>query len=218
MRRLLYVVACLACFMLSAVPVYAEEWTVYAPGIEKLEESPYVRIDIPVMADIDHYLDMELLDKATSSDADKATPSDGLSADIFVSLDSMSADMAVSDMVVGYMSDAFSKIGLLPYVMYRVDKYTYRMVYSNDLVYDIGSFSAPVVDYISYNSLSGIWNSGFEDDFSLVTNGYVVYSNFGNYPQLYSKDPYIVAILFLGILYFLFMILRSFFNSGKMSM
>ena len=88
-------------------------------------------------------------------------------------------------------------------------------MYADDLQYVNGVFSSPGADYISYDSRDYQWYSGTEGSFTLRTNGYIVYSDIGDYPVLARDSMYLYAVMFLGVIFLLFTLYRSFFNPGR---
>lgn len=111
------------------------------------------------------------------------------------------------------------------YVFFRVNDYEYRLVYGKELTFENGVFTGSDMNYIRYyRQSSGNYNydwllsSGYEGDFKLTPNGYMVYSNVGDlYPSMnggaYSYEVY--AIVFVLVLSLLFNIIHSFFFVGK---
>lgn len=111
------------------------------------------------------------------------------------------------------------------YVFFRVNDYEYRLVYGKQLTYENGVFTGSDMSYIRYYRQSSgnyyydwLFSSGSEGDFKLTPNGYLVYSNVGDfYPSMnggaYSYEIY--AIVFVLVLSLLFNIVHSFFFVGK---
>lgn len=196
MRRVIYVgIIYLLINALYCVPAFAADWEVYAPDVRA------VVVDSP---DIDF---------ATSSVASRSSaPRSGAS----VPYSSYTPyDSSISTSVVSYMSDVLPKLGNVSYVLFRSGQYTYRLVYADDLYFADGVFSSASADYISYDSRDYLWTAGVEGSFTLRTNGYIVYSDLGNYPVLARDAVYLYVILFLGVIFLLFVIYRSFFNPGR---
>ena len=77
------------------------------------------------------------------------------------------------------------------------------------------SFLLLALIIFSYDSRDYQWYSGTEGSFTLRTNGYIVYSDIGDYPVLARDSMYLYAVMFLGVIFLLFTLYRSFFNPGR---
>lgn len=103
------------------------------------------------------------------------------------------------------------------YVLFRQDRYYYRLVYSPDLVYENGVFSAPSdgCQYVRYYSYDSTVSSGNEGSFSLDVGNYTVYSDLDSpYPVLIQgvKNYEFKALIFSIVALFLFIVLRDIFK------
>ena len=79
------------------------------------------------------------------------------------------------------------------YVYWRSGQYVYSLAYSEALALSGSRFSADTVTVVSYQTSSG-YNSqatftvSEESDFTLSAGNYLVWSDLGSYPQLYSRE------------------------------
>lgn len=127
-------------------------------------------------------------------------------------------DSSISTSVIAYMSDVLPKLGNVDYVLFRHGQYSYRLVYADQMEYTGGDFSAATAEYVAYDSRYYTWSSGSEGSFTLRPGNYIVYSNLGAYPMLDAETVHTKLLLFLGAVFFLFVIYRSIFHPGKVSM
>ncbi|MDO4279633.1 MAG: hypothetical protein Q4C69_12465 [Lachnoclostridium edouardi] len=104
------------------------------------------------------------------------------------------------------------------YVMFREDRYNYRLVYSDSLEFENGRFTADSASYVRYYTYdSATWSYGEEGRFSLTPGSYVVYSDLGEmYPVLIEgvRHYEFETLLFLFALYLLFNVISKFFSVG----
>ena len=132
-------------------------------------------------------------------------------------------DGTISTTYLQYFKDMLVKLPYdTQYVFFRVDDYEYRMVYGDAIDFSNNVFSGDALNYIRYyrtNNYS-VWKleSGYEGNFRLTTNGYLVYSNVGDlYPSMnggvYTYAVY--ACLFVSVLTLLFNLVHAFFFVGK---
>lgn len=97
------------------------------------------------------------------------------------------------------------------YVLFRQDRYYYRLVVSPDLVYQNGRFSAPVdgCEYILYYSYDSTVSAGSEGAFSLAVNSYTVFTDLESpYPVLTEgvRGYEFKTVLFMLAVIFVFML------------
>ena len=208
MRRVFYVGVLYLLFnALYCIPAFAADWEVYPPDVR---EAALDRQDIDDDISFEEWQDQVASSSVASrSNAFRSSEPPSLYSSY------TPYDSSISTTVIQYMSDVLPKLGNVSYVLFRSGQYTYRLVYADDLQFTDGVFSAFDADYISYDSRDYRWYSGTEGSFTLRTNGYIVYSDIGDYPVLARDSMYIYAGLFLGVLFLLFTIYRSFFNSGR---
>ena len=103
------------------------------------------------------------------------------------------------------------------YVLFRQDRYYYRLVTSPELTYENGVFSAPVdgCEYVLYYSYDSTVSSGNEGDFSLDVGSYTVYSDLESpYPVLTQgvKNYEFKTLIYGVVVLFLFGVLRDIFK------
>lgn len=79
------------------------------------------------------------------------------------------------------------------YVYWRPGQYDYRLAYAEGLTLSGAYFTADTVTVVSYRTSNG-YNSqatfqvSQESGFTLQAGSYLVYSDLGSYPQLYSRE------------------------------
>lgn len=105
------------------------------------------------------------------------------------------------------------------YVYYRDGRYDWCLAYSGDLVLSGGVFTAPSVTMVTYNTDTDYrdqpsYSVSTESDFRLSAGDYLVYSDLGSYPDLYSREGDFYAQLISFILcsfglFYLFLRLRN---------
>lgn len=106
------------------------------------------------------------------------------------------------------------------YVYYRDGRYDWCLAYSSDLVLSGSTFSAPSVTMVTYNTNSDYqdqptYSVSTESNFSLSAGNYLVYSDLGSYPDLYSRrgDYYAELISFVLCGYGLFYLMLRLRNA-----
>lgn len=208
MRRVFYVGVLYLLFnALYCIPAFAADWEVYPPDVR---EAALDRQDIDDDISFEEWQDQVASSSVASrSNAFRSSEPPSLYSSY------TPYDSSISTTVIQYMSDVLPKLGNVSYVLFRSGQYTYRFVYADDLQYVNGVFSSPGADYISYDSRDYQWYSGTEGSFTLRTNGYIVYSDIGDYPVLARDSMYLYAVMFLGVIFLLFTLYRSFFNPGR---
>lgn len=213
MRRLIYVV--LFGLVLSAVgctPVFAADYTVYAPSFSEISDS----LSSPVSGEIND-TDFETWQEMIASPSD-ASPSSATYNIQLMSSYSGVYDGSISTSVLTYFRGMTEKLPPSShYVLFRQSQYIYRLVYGDNLVCNGNRFTGTDLMYITYDTRDYVLSSGNEVSFSLNAGNYIVYSDIGDiYPVLVEgvKNYEFKALLFLCTMYLLFVIVRSFFNVG----
>lgn len=225
MRRVIYVFLCVVLCALYCFPAFADDWEVYIPEPEDIAVPYYfpasVDVQDPVGGDEDEYdewADVDLInDLATGSDARAvSTPSNAAVGSPPVVYSSYAPyDSSISTSVVSYMEDLLPRLGMVDYVLFRSGQYTYRLVYSRDMVCAGGNFSAGDADYVLYDTRNYTLEHGKEGAFTLRASNYLVYSNVGDYPMLHSEAVYTWLLIFVAVVFFLFTLYRSFLSPGR---
>ena len=105
------------------------------------------------------------------------------------------------------------------YVYYRDGRYDWCLAYSSELVLSGSVFTAPSVTLVTYNTDANYQDQptyavSTESDFRLSAGDYLVYSDLGSYPDLYSREGDFYAQLISFILcsfglFYLFLRLRN---------
>ena len=105
------------------------------------------------------------------------------------------------------------------YVYYRDGRYDWCLAYSSELVLSGSVFTAPSVTLVTYNTATNYQDQptyavSTESDFRLSAGDYLVYSDLGSYPDLYSREGDFYAQLISFILcsfglFYLFLRLRN---------
>lgn len=122
---------------------------------------------------------------------------------------------SMSTSVVTYMGDVVPKLGAVHYVLFRSGQYTYRLYYSEDMVYDAFSFSAGDAQYIEYDTRYYTWSTGSETNFTLSAGDYLVYSDLGGYPMLDSDNIGIYLVAFVVVVCLLIYIFSRMFSPRR---
>lgn len=224
---------CLVLCLLYAVPCYAEDYVLdpesfSVPETETPIYDPYSALEWDEEDYEDGYEpDMELindLDDASPSNASKGgsvvyVTNNIAPASVYPSVD----DGSISTSILQYFKDIAVRLPYgSDYVLFRVNDYEYRLVYGDIITLSGTRFTGTGLSYVRYyrtNNYSVYYfDSGSEGNFSLETNGMLVYTNVGLlYPELtggvYRYE--IKACLFVLVLGFLFTLLHSFFFLGK---
>jgi len=78
------------------------------------------------------------------------------------------------------------------YVYWRENQYEYKMAYSDSLILTGNRFSGTNVTVITYNTYTtsttqATYYTATETNFSLFAGSYLVWSDLGNYPELYAR-------------------------------
>lgn len=197
----------LLCVVLSALyvfPSFADEWVLGEVRVEDDYTEDYIQ-DYSVASGSD----------ATASNATRSNADYGI---MLLSNHDPYDNGSISTSIVTYMSDVIPKLGNVHYVLFRAGQYDYRLYYSKELEYDgSGGFTASRADYIAYDSRYYTWNYGTESNFGLDAGSVMVYSDLGQYPMLSSGETSTWLLVALGAVYFLFVLLRSFFSPSKMT-
>lgn len=177
--------------------------------------------------------DMEIASRsdATRSDADRKDTYDfaRLTVNNVVAPSPASSypspdDSSISETVLQYFKDMLVKLPYnTQYVFFRVNDYEYRLVYGSSIVFSNNVFTGSDLNYIKYyrpDSYNSPWklSSGYEGDFTLSPNGYLVYTNVADlYPSMnggvYSHVLY--ACLFVLVVNLLYIIVHAFFSVSK---
>ena len=105
------------------------------------------------------------------------------------------------------------------YVYYRDGRYDWCLAYSSELVLSGSVFTAPSVTLVTYSTDTNYQDQptyavSTESDFRLSAGDYLVYSDLGSYPDLYSREGDFYAQLISFILcsfglFYLFLRLRN---------
>lgn len=124
-------------------------------------------------------------------------------------------ESSISTTVIAYMSDVLPKLGDVHYVLFRQGRYDYRLVYADEMSCENGVFTAQDAYYVAYNSEHSTWGQGTEGSFRLTAGSYIVYSDLAGYPMLASESVPVMLLGFLGAVFLLFTILRSWFSPQR---
>lgn len=127
-------------------------------------------------------------------------------------------DGNISTTYVTFFRDMASKLPMgTDYVFFRSGQYEYCMV-AGDLTWDGSMFTgSDLTQYLlvynsSYNSTYQFGTTAL-DTFSLATGGALVYSNLGNFPDLYERSDNIMGtLLFMMAVLTVMMIIRPIFS------
>lgn len=178
-------------------------------------------LSVPAYA-ADYVLSPEDVLEGEISDPNDGVVASGSDAIMLLSSYGSPYDGTISTTYTTYFKGVLEKLPpSMHYALFRPDQYSYRLVYSDDMVYQNGRFMAVDASYVNY--YVGNYNSriqvseGSEGAFSLSPNGYPVYSDLSDlYPVLYEgvKNYEFKALLFCFAFFILFTIAKSFFSSG----
>lgn len=144
-----------------------------------------------------------------------ATPSVALYSSDGPALYSSYSDVyegSISSSILDYFKGIVEKLEPdLHYVLFRQDRYYYRLVISSDLVYQNGVFTAPAdgCEYVLYYSYDSTVSAGQEGSFRLAVNSYTVYSDLESpYPVLTEgvRGYEFKTVLFMLAVIFVFML------------
>lgn len=195
----LVILCCLVMCVIHTFPVRADQWLLDEVHMEDDYKEDYLE-DFTIASGSD----------ATGSNADYGI--------MLLSNHDPYDNGSISTSIVTYMSDVIPKLGNVHYVLFRAGQYDYRLYYSKELEYDgWGGFTASRADYIAYDSRYYTWKFGTESNFGLDAGSVMVYSDLGQYPMLSSRETSTWLLVALGAVYFLFVLLRSFFSPSKMT-
>lgn len=150
-----------------------------------------------------------------------ATPSVALYSSDGPALYSSYSDVyegSISSSILDYFKGIVEKLGPdLHYVLFRQDRYYYRLVISPDLTYQNGVFTAPAdgCEYVLYYSYDSTVSAGQEGSFRLNVNSYTVYSDLESpYPVLTEgvRGYEFKTALFMFAVIFVFMLCDGIFK------
>lgn len=119
---------------------------------------------------------------------------------------------SISSSILDYFKGIVEKLEPdLHYVLFRQDRYYYRLVISPDLSYQNGVFTAPAdgCEYVLYYSYDSTVSAGQEGSFRLAVNSYTVYSDLESpYPVLTEgvRGYEFKTVLFMLAVIFVFML------------
>lgn len=194
MMRWKYGFIVLFCVVLSALyifPAFADQWVLGEVYLEDDYQEDY----------------LESYSVASGSDATGSNADYGI---MLLSNHEPYDNGSISTSVVTYMADVVPKLGSVHYVLFRSSQYGYRLYYSNGLeLAENGSFKASSADYVEYDTRYYTWNHGTESNFSLEPNAYMVYSDLGGYPLLAGESQPIWILVYMGAVYFLYIVIRA---------
>ena len=80
------------------------------------------------------------------------------------------------------------------YVYYRESQYEYCFAYSAEMLLDGTVFTAPSVSLVTYDTRRGTYQDqptytvSTQSNFRLDTDNYLVWSDLGDYPELYDRE------------------------------
>ena len=172
-------------------------------------------LSVPAYA-ADYVLSPEDVLEGEISDPNDGVVASGSDAIMLLSSYGSPYDGTISTTYTTYFKGVLEKLPpSMHYVLFRPDQYSYRLVYSDDMVYQNGRFMAVDASYVNNSRIQV--SEGSEGAFSLSPNGYPVYSDLSDlYPVLYEgvKNYEFKALLFCFAFFILFTIAKSFFSSG----
>lgn len=119
---------------------------------------------------------------------------------------------SISSSILDYFRGIVERLGPdMHYVLFRQDRYNYRLVISPDLVYQDGIFTAPAsgCQYVLYYSYDSTVSSGDEGPFKLSVNNYTVFTDLVSpYPVLTEgvRGYEFKTVLFMLAVIFVFML------------
>lgn len=227
MRRLTYAgLALLCCLGLSALgcrPCFAGEYVLDADYSTSAETDysqgywDYIPEDMtfeeweewePTAAEL-----RELMSEASPSEASPSSAGPSLMSsypDVY--------DGSISTTQLSYFTGIVRRFSpKIQYVLFRQDRYLYRLVYAETMVYDAGVFTASDAQYILYNTEYNTVSEGLEGNFRLTPLSYPVYTSLeSKYPELDGgvKNETKTIMFMLGVM-FVFNLLSGFFLPGR---
>ena len=211
-----WILLCMGLCALYSYPAFAAGRLLGAVYLADSDPANHIQVDtITDASSSDAVEESTNEEEGTASDSDAAYYPD---EDIMLLSDYAPYDSgSISSTVVNYMSDVVPKLGAVHYVLFRAGQYDYRLYYARDLeLSDSGEFRASEADYIQYDSRYYTWSYGSESDFSLDPGTTLVYSDLGVYPMLGDSDVTGWILVFMGALYLLFILIRSFLAPSKL--
>lgn len=119
---------------------------------------------------------------------------------------------SISSSILDYFRGIVERLGPdMHYVLFRQDRYNYRLVISPDLVYQGGVFTAPAsgCQYVLYYSYDSTVSSGDEGSFRLSVNNYTLFTDLVSpYPVLSEgvRGYEFKTVLFMLGVIFVFML------------
>lgn len=125
---------------------------------------------------------------------------------------------SISSSILDYFRGIVERLGPdMHYVLFRQDRYNYRLVISPDLVYQDGVFTAPLsgCQYVLYYSYDSTVSSGDEGSFRLSVNNYTVFTDLVSpYPVLTEgvRGFEFKTVLFMHAVIFVFMLCDGIFK------
>ena len=125
---------------------------------------------------------------------------------------------SISSSILDYFRGIVERLGPdMHYVLFRQDRYNYRLVVSPDLVYQNGVFTAPAsgCQYVLYYSYDSTVSSGDEGSFRLSVNNYTVFTDLVSpYPVLSEgvRGYEFKTVLFMLGVIFVFMLCDGIFK------
>lgn len=234
MRRLTYaglaVLCCLGFSALGCRPCFAGEYVLdedYSTPVETDYSSgywDYIPEDMtfeeweewePTVAEL-----RELMSVASPSEASPSSAGPSLMSsypDVY--------DGSISTTQLSYFQGIVRRFSpKMHYVLFRQDRYSYRLVYSAQMTYENGVFIAPGQSddgaetlYILYNTETNRVSDGREGDFRLMPLSYPVYTSLDSkYPELDGgiKNE-TKTIMFMLAFMFVFNLVSGFFLPGR---
>lgn len=231
---------CMVLCLLYCVPAFADDWEVFVPDPEgsNLDDPDRFSDRIPVtlppsltVDDFDSWEDWEEYlygdEIPVEDDRPEASPSNAqrraTPSNAPVMIQPMANynnpyDGTISTTIVQYFSDVIPKLGNVDYVLFRSGQYQYRMVYADEIVLNGNTFTAVDARYVVYDSRYYTWSFGNEGAFSLRAGNYLVYANVGDYPVLARDHIGLMTLAFMGAVFLVFTICRSFFSPARMTL
>lgn len=216
-RRFKYgfrIVVCLFLLLLWAVPSYAEDYQEVLPFDETYVSESSERVETYDFEDFEEWQEAR---EASPSTASRSNATRALVYNNYYNV----YDGSVSSAVKSYFADVVEKLpAVYDYVLFRQDRYAYRFVYADDLVYENGRFSSASARYVLYNSDTSYVTEGEEGGVSLTAGSYVVYTSVPSalsYPVLKSgvKHYEFQTLLFMLGVIFISYVVKGFFFSGR---
>lgn len=208
------IVVCLFLLLLWAVPSYAEDYQEVVPFDETYVPENGGLVENYGGDDFDEW------QESFESSPSTASRSSAGRAVVYNNYYNV-FDGSVSSSVKSYFSDVVEKLPSgYDYVLFRQDRYVYRFVYADDLVYDNGRFSSVSARYVLYNTDTSYVTEGEEGSFSLLAGSYVVYTSVPSalsYPVLKSgvKHYEFQTLLFMLGVIFIYSVVDKFFFNGR---